>query len=101
MGENPDGQRARQTLHSSFILHPYSWSFAVIVVMNPNAPQASIDRVVAEIERMGARPHLSRGQFRTVIGAVGEEAALDQSHLMSLDGVEKVVQIMKPYKLAS
>jgi 3-deoxy-7-phosphoheptulonate synthase len=73
----------------------------LIIVMQQNASQASIDRVSAEIERMGARPHLSRGQFRTVIGAVGEEANLDQSHIMSLDGVEKVVQVMKPYKLAS
>src|SRR5688572_32150882 len=69
--------------------------------MNSNAPQASIDRVVSEIERMGSQAHLSQGQFRTVIGAVGEEGTLDQSHLASLDGVEKVVPIMKPYKLAS
>jgi 3-deoxy-7-phosphoheptulonate synthase len=73
----------------------------VIIVMNPNAPQESIDRVVAEIGKMGAAAHLSRGQFRTVIGAVGEENNIDQSHLASLDGVEKVVPIMKPYKLAS
>src|SRR3954463_15761230 len=69
--------------------------------MNPNAPQAAIDRVQAEIERMGAQPHLSRGKFRTVIGAVGEEGKIDESHLASLEGVEKVVPIMKPYKLAS
>src|SRR4051794_11537159 len=69
--------------------------------MNSNAPQSSIDRVVSEIERMGSTAHLSRGQFRTVIGAVGEEGQLDQNHLASLDGVEKVVPIMKPYKLAS
>jgi 3-deoxy-7-phosphoheptulonate synthase len=73
----------------------------VIIVMNPNAPQASIERVVSEIEKMGGAAHLSRGQFRTVIGAVGEEANIDQNHLASLDGVEKVVPIMKPYKLAS
>jgi 3-deoxy-7-phosphoheptulonate synthase len=73
----------------------------VIIVMNHNAPPAAIDRVVAEIERMGCKSHLSRGEFRTVIGAVGEEGSLDQAHLSSLDGVEKVVQIMKPYKLAS
>src|SRR2546428_5770912 len=73
----------------------------LIVVMNPSAPQATIDRVVAEIERMGAQAHLSRGQFRTVIGAVGEEGNIDQEHLRSLDQVEKVVPIMKPYKLAS
>src|SRR2546423_15044150 len=69
--------------------------------MNPHAPDASIQRVVAEIERMGAAAHLSKGQFRTVIGAVGEEGNIDQTHLASLDGVEKVVPIMKPYKLAS
>src|SRR5437870_13837952 len=69
--------------------------------MNSDASQAAIERVSAEIVRMGATPHLSRGTFRTVIGAVGEEAALDQNHLASLDGVEKVVPIMKPYKLAS
>src|SRR5437868_2624669 len=69
--------------------------------MNHGAEDGAIDRVVAEIERMGAKAHLSRGEFRTVIGAVGEEATLDQMHLSSLDGVEKVVPIMKPYKLAS
>ncbi len=73
----------------------------MIIVMNQGAEDGAIDRVVAEIERMGAKAHLSRGQYRTVIGAVGEEATLDQMHLSSLDGVEKVVQIMKPYKLAS
>ena len=73
----------------------------MIIVMNSDAPQESIDRVTREIERMGSQPHLSRGQFRTVIGAVGEEGTLDPSHLASLDGVEKVVPIMKPYKLAS
>jgi 3-deoxy-7-phosphoheptulonate synthase len=73
----------------------------LIIVMQSNAPQAAIDRVVREIEKMGCQPHLSQGRFRTVIGAVGEEANIDQSHLATLDGVEKVVPIMKPYKLAS
>ncbi len=73
----------------------------MIIVMSPSAPANAIDRVVAEIEKMGNKAHLSRGEFRTVIGAVGEEGSLDQAHLASLDGVEKVVPIMKPYKLAS
>lgn len=73
----------------------------MIIVMASNATEETIERVAREIERMGARPHLSRGAFRTVIGAVGEEGDLDQNHLASLDGVEKVVPIMKPYKLAS
>ncbi len=73
----------------------------MIIVMNSHAPQAAIDRVVSEIQRMGCQSHLSQGRFRTVIGAVGEEGLIDQNHLASLDGVEKVVPIMKPYKLAS
>jgi 3-deoxy-7-phosphoheptulonate synthase len=73
----------------------------VIIVMSHAAPQSAIDRVTAEIEKMGNKAHLSRGEFRTVIGAVGEEGSLDAMHLASLDGVEKVVPIMKPYKLAS
>src|SRR3712207_2075435 len=73
----------------------------MIVVMNPNASQQAVDRAQAEIERMGARPHLSRGNFRTVIGAVGEQARIDESHLASLEGIERVVPIMKPYKLAN
>jgi 3-deoxy-7-phosphoheptulonate synthase len=73
----------------------------LIIVMSPNATPAAIDRVVSEIEKMGCQPHLSQGKFRTVIGAVGEEGIVDQNHLASLDGVEKVVPIMKPYKLAS
>ncbi|MDB5297912.1 MAG: aroF 2 [Phycisphaerales bacterium] len=73
----------------------------MIIVMNPNAPTDAIARVTAEIERMGATAHLSRGKFRTVIGAMGEEGRIDESHLASLDGVEKVLPIMKPYKLAS
>jgi 3-deoxy-7-phosphoheptulonate synthase len=73
----------------------------LIIVMKSHAPQEAIDRVVNEIQRMGCQPHLSQGRFTTVIGAVGEEGLIDQNHLASLDGVDKVVPIMKPYKLAS
>jgi len=73
----------------------------MIVIMTSHAPQASIDLVVAEIERAGCRAHLSEGQYRTIIGCVGEEGAIDPDHLASLTHVEKVQPIMKPYKLAS
>ena len=73
----------------------------MIIVMNPHASPEAIDHVTREIEKTGLRAHLSRGNFRTVIGAVGEEGVLDQAHMASLDGVEKVLPIMKPFKLAS
>ncbi|MFN4242446.1 MAG: 3-deoxy-7-phosphoheptulonate synthase [Tepidisphaerales bacterium] len=73
----------------------------MIIVMERDATRAHIERVVDEITRMGCTPHLSEGRFKTIIGAVGEEANLDQNHLASLDGVEQVLPVMKPYKLAS
>lgn len=73
----------------------------MIIVMQSNTARENVDRVVAEIKRMGLTPHLSEGRFKTIIGAVGEEGTLDQRHLESLDGVEQVVPVMKPYKLAS
>jgi 3-deoxy-7-phosphoheptulonate synthase len=73
----------------------------MIIIMQNNAPREQVDRVVAEIGRMGLQAHLSEGAFKTIIGAVGEEGKLDQNHLASMDGVEQVVPVMKPYKLAS
>ena len=53
----------------------------MIIVMNPDASPESIQRVKSEIEKMGGAAHLSQGKFRTVIGAVGEEAILDQEQI--------------------
>jgi 3-deoxy-7-phosphoheptulonate synthase len=57
--------------------------------------------IVSQIEGLGLQAHLSRGQFRTVIGVVGEEVKVDPEHLKAITGVEQVLPIMKPYKLAS
>ena len=73
----------------------------MIVVMKTGADAAQVDAVVAEVEKSGCQSHLSRGEFRTIVGAVGEEGAIDPAHLTSLPGVEKVVPVMRPYKLAS
>ena len=73
----------------------------MIVILKPEATEALVADIVSQIEALGLKAHLSRGQFRTVIGVVGEENAVDPEHLKSLTGVEQVVPIMKPYKLAS
>ena len=73
----------------------------MLVIMQQGADQATIDHVVERIEQLGLRVHLSRGEFRTIIGAIGEELAGYQEQLLSLTGVENVLPIMKPYKLAS
>jgi 3-deoxy-7-phosphoheptulonate synthase len=73
----------------------------MIVILKPEASDSLINDIVQQIEALGMQAHLSRGQFRTVIGVVGEEVKVDPEHLKSIAGVEQVLPIMKPYKLAS
>jgi 3-deoxy-7-phosphoheptulonate synthase len=73
----------------------------MIVVMKQGASDAQVTHVAERIKELGLTPHLSRGQFRTIIGAIGEEAPAKQELLRQIDGVEQVLQILKPYKLCS
>jgi 3-deoxy-7-phosphoheptulonate synthase len=73
----------------------------MIVILKPDAGESLVKDIVQQIEAIGLQAHLSKGQFRTVIGVVGEEAKIDKEHLLSIAGVEQVLPIMKPYKLAS
>ena len=73
----------------------------MIVILKPDAGEALVQDIISQIESIGLQAHLSKGQFRTVIGVVGEEAKIDKEHLLSIVGVEQVLPIMKPYKLAS
>jgi 3-deoxy-7-phosphoheptulonate synthase len=74
----------------------------MIVVMKAGASRAEIDGVLAEIERLGYRPHPIYGVERTVIGAIGDERGKARLQaLESMPGVEACVPILKPFKLAS
>jgi len=73
----------------------------MIVIMQPHATEGQIDHVVERIESLNLAVHLSKGEFRTIIGAIGQKQPEHQSILEALDGVDQVVPIMKPYKLAS
>ncbi len=73
----------------------------MIIVMKPRATEKSIERVVKKIEKTGMRVHVSKGTERTIIGAIGDERLLQQQQLRSTEGVEKVMSVLKPYRLAS
>lgn len=75
----------------------------MIVVMKSDATQEQIERVISAIRDLGYKAHVIQGVLRTVIGAVGDERGKPH-HLESLrvlEGVENVVPILQPYKLAS
>ncbi len=74
----------------------------MVVVMQKGAAPEQRERVLNEIKALGFTPHVSDGESRSLIGAIGpaptEEA---REHLRALPGVETVVRITKPFKLAS
>jgi len=73
----------------------------MIIVMKTDATQDQVKEVVRHIEEMGFKAHVIRGEDRQVIGAIGhEKKKQDLMVLMTLVGVEAVIPISKPYKLA-
>src|SRR2546427_553465 len=76
----------------------------MMIVMRETATDEEVEAVVRKIERAGARAHSSRGERVTVIGAIGDveqDVSIESLGLEGLPGVDRVVPILKPYKLAS
>ncbi len=75
--------------------------FKLIIVMGHRASDGEIEDVLARLKKIGFQIHLSHGVERTIIGAIGDRSILCDINLASMPGVEKVVPILQPYKLAS
>jgi len=73
----------------------------MIIITRANVTDAEVDHIRERIESVGMRTHLSRGESRTIIGCIGDESLLQEVPLRSLPGVESVMPVLKPYKLAS
>src|SRR6202162_2922507 len=76
----------------------------MMIVMKETATDEQVEAVVKKIERAGARAHRSAGARVTVIGAIGDveqDASVESLGLEGQPGVDRVVPILKPYKLAS
>jgi 3-deoxy-7-phosphoheptulonate synthase len=73
----------------------------MMIVMKPTASDSEVAAVIERIESVGARAHPSRGDEVTVIGAVGDLEHIARLELEGSPGVDRVVPILKPYKLAS
>jgi 3-deoxy-7-phosphoheptulonate synthase len=76
----------------------------MMIVMKETATDEEVEAVVEKIERAGALAHRSRGARVTVIGAIGDveqDVTVEGLGLEAQPGVDRVVPILKPYKLAS
>jgi len=73
----------------------------VIVVMKQGATRNQVVNVMARIEQMGCQAHISEGKERTIIGIIGNGRPLDREQIERLDGVERSVPVLRPFKLSS
>jgi 3-deoxy-7-phosphoheptulonate synthase len=72
----------------------------MIVIMKQDATGAQITNVTARVEQLGCQVHISEGKERTIIGIIGNGRPLDREQFERMDGVERTVPILRPFKLA-
>lgn len=73
----------------------------MMIVMKTDASEEQIANVVERLESVGARGHISKGEFVTIIGAIGDREQISALPIDAMPGVDKILPILKPYKLAS
>jgi 3-deoxy-7-phosphoheptulonate synthase len=73
----------------------------MMIIMRAQATQKQIEAVIDVLQQRGLRAHLSTGEERTVIGAIGDGRPIDKASFAFLPGVDRVVPITRQYKLAS
>ncbi len=73
----------------------------MIIVLKKTATPQELEHICVKVRELGLTPNVSRGIERTVIGVIGDEEKLHVQPLEAFPGVESVMSILKPYKLAS
>jgi 3-deoxy-7-phosphoheptulonate synthase len=73
----------------------------MVIVMKHHATKEEIAKVIQNIEAMGFQAHPVYGEERTIIGVIGDERPVEPEHFDMLDGVERTMRVLHPFKLAS
>src|SRR5258706_7104002 len=73
----------------------------MIVVMKSGSTQGQIDHVINLVRELGLKEHVISGTERTVIAVIGNDRLKDKSKLETVEGVDKVMPVLAPYKMAS
>lgn len=73
----------------------------MIIVLKGDATDEQIMHIEKKVHEFGLKTHLSRGQYKTLIGAIGDERKVNVDQLKAIPYVDDVLPILKPYKLVS
>jgi 3-deoxy-7-phosphoheptulonate synthase len=75
-----------------------------IIVLRPDATEEALRHLLKKLESKGLNAHVSRGTERTIVGVIGDTSRIteeEEDSIRVMTGVENVMRILKPYKLAS
>lgn len=73
----------------------------MMIIMRADASKKEIEAVIERVKSNGLNAHISVGEERTVIGAIGDGRVVYRDQFVLLSGVDRVLPISRPYKLAS
>ena len=73
----------------------------MIIVINGKTNESHVEKIVQKLHEMGHEVDISRGERRIVLGVIGDVKNLASVPFYAFDGVEEVIRVEKPYKLAS
>ncbi len=73
----------------------------MIIIMEMRAAEKDVEAVITRVESVGFKTHISQGEERTIIGVIGDERRLDKGAINRMRGVDRVVPVLRPFKLAS
>ncbi|MBI4976250.1 MAG: 3-deoxy-7-phosphoheptulonate synthase [Spirochaetes bacterium] len=73
----------------------------MIIVLKPQTSQEEVDHIMKKIERLGLKPYYSKGEQASIIGVIGDDSKLLDHPIEAIAGVERVMPVLKPYKMAS
>lgn len=73
----------------------------MILIFKSAVTEEEIQHAINWIKSLGYKPHLSRGVLKTIVGVTGDDRSIPESEFDQLPGVESVLRVLKPYKLAS
>jgi 3-deoxy-7-phosphoheptulonate synthase len=73
----------------------------MIIVLKPDATDRQVEHILERLQELGLKPHVSKGEERTIIGVIGDDRILQNQPLTVFPGVESVTPILAPWKLVS
>ena len=72
----------------------------MVIILRPGTDKETAERVIEKVKELGFTPHPIYGVINTVIAVIGDRTQKAMETLEALPGVDRVVPILRPYKLA-